>query len=172
MGKTASGAVWLNADLLPAYDYWQFWRNTADADVVKFLKLFTDLPLERIEELARLEGQAINEAKIALANEATAMLHGREAAEAAADTARRTFEEGAAGGELPTLRVPEGSIGVVQALTGLGFAASNGEARRKIGEGAVRLDGVTVSDPQLIVTVSEAPLKLSLGKKRHGLLTA
>ncbi len=111
MGKTASGAVWLNADQLPAYDYWQFWRNTADADVVKFLKLFTDLPLERIDELAKLEGQAINEAKIVLANEATAMLHGREAAEAAAETARRTFEEGAAGGELPTLQVPEGSIG-------------------------------------------------------------
>ena len=103
MGKTASGAVWLNADQLSAYDYWQFWRNTADADVVKFLKLFTDLPLERIDELAKLEGQAINEAKIVLANEATAMLHGREAAEAAAETARRTFEEGAAGGDLPTL---------------------------------------------------------------------
>jgi len=171
MGKTASGAVWLNADQLPAYDYWQFWRNTADADVVKFLKLFTDLPLERIGELARLEGQAINEAKIALANEATAMLHGREAAEAAAETARRTFEEGAAGGDLPTLQVPGGSIGVVQALTGLGFAASNGEARRKIGEGAVKLNGETVSDPQLVVEVGGEPLKVSLGKKRHGLLS-
>jgi len=171
MGKTASGAVWLNADQLPAYDYWQFWRNTADADVVKFLKLFTDLPLERIEGLAKLEGQAINEAKIALANEATAMLHGREAAEAAAETARRTFEEGAAGGDLPTLQVPEGSIGVVQALTGLGFAASNGEARRKIGEGAVRLNGEAVSDPMLVIDVGGAPVKLSLGKKKHGLLT-
>jgi len=171
MGKTASGAVWLNADQLPAYDYWQFWRNTADADVVKFLKLFTDLPLERIEGLAKLEGQAINEAKIELANEATAMLHGREAAEAAAETARRTFEEGAAGGDLPTLQVPEGSIGVVQALTGLGFAASNGEARRKIGEGAVRLNGEAVSDPMLVIDVGGAPVKLSLGKKKHGLLT-
>jgi tyrosyl-tRNA synthetase len=170
MGKTASGAVWLNADQLPAYDYWQFWRNTADADVVKFLKLFTDLPLERIDELAKLEGQAINDAKIVLANEATAMLHGREAAEAAADTARRTFEERSAGGDLPTLSVPEGSIGIVQALTGLGFAASNGEARRKIAEGAVKLDGETVSDPQLEIAVSGEPLKLSLGKKRHGLL--
>ena len=164
MGKTASGAVWLNADQLSAYDYWQFWRNTADADVARFLKLFTDLPLERIEELARLEGQAINEAKIELANEATAMLHGREAAEAAAETARRTFEEGAVGGDLPTLQVPEGSIGVVQALTGLGFAASNGEARRKIGEGAVRLNGETVSDPQ-VIEVGGEPVKLSLGKK-------
>jgi tyrosyl-tRNA synthetase len=170
MGKTASGAVWLNADQLPAYDYWQFWRNTADADVVRFLKLFTDLPLEQINELAALEGQAINEAKIVLANEATAMLHGREAAEAAAETARRTFEEGAAGGELPTLEVPEGSIGIVQALTCLGFAASNGEARRKIAEGAVKLDGITVSDPQLIVNLRAEPLKVSLGKKRHGLL--
>jgi tyrosyl-tRNA synthetase len=171
MGKTASGAVWLNADQLPAYDYWQFWRNTADADVVKFLKLFTDLSLEQIGELAKLEGQAINEAKIALANEATALLHGREVAEASAETARRTFEEGAAGGELPTLSVPEGSIGIVQALTGLGFAVSNGEARRKIGEGAVKLDGVTISDPHLVVNVSAEPLKLSLGKKKHGLLT-
>ena len=170
MGKTASGAVWLNADQLPAYDYWQFWRNTADADVVKFLKLFTDLTLERIDELAKLEGQAINDAKIVLANEATAMLHGREAADAAAETARRTFEEGSAGGDLPTLNVPGGSISIVQALTGLGFAASNGEARRKIGEGAVKLNGATVSDPQLEIAVSGEPLKLSLGKKKHGLL--
>ena len=169
MGKTASGAVWLNADQLSAYDYWQFWRNTADADVVKFLKLFTDLPLERIDELARLEGQAINDAKIELANEATAMLHGRAAAEAAAETARRTFEEGAAGSDLPSLKV-DGSIGVVQALTGLGFAASNGEARRKIGEGAVKLNGEPVTDPALVIEVSGEPLKLSLGKKRHGLL--
>jgi tyrosyl-tRNA synthetase len=170
MGKTASGAVWLNADQLPAYDYWQFWRNTADADVVKFLKLFTDLPLQRIDELAKLEGQAINEAKIVLANEATALLHGREAAEAAAETARRTFEEGASGGDLPTLNVPEGTIGIVQALTGLGFAASNGEARRKIGEGAVKLNDVTVDDPHLIVAIGQEPMKLSLGKKKHGLL--
>jgi len=171
MGKTASGAVWLNADQLSAYDYWQFWRNTADADVVKFLKLFTDLPLDRIAELAALEGQAINDAKIVLANEATAMLHGREAAEAAAETARQTFEEGTVGGDLPTLNVPEGSISVVQALTGLGFAASNGEARRKVGEGAVRLNGETVNDPQLEIEVGGEPLKLSLGKKKHGLLT-
>ena len=171
MGKTASGAIWLNADQLPAYDYWQFWRNTADADVVRFLKLFTDVPLERIAQLARLEGQAINEAKIVLANEATAMLHGRQAAEAAAETARKTFEEGTAGGDLPTLSVPAGSIGIVQALTGLGFAASNGEARRKIGEGAVKLNDVTVTDPHLLIDLGADPLKLSLGKKKHGLLT-
>jgi tyrosyl-tRNA synthetase len=171
MGKTANGAVWLNADQLPPYDYWQFWRNCADGDVVKFLKLFTDLPLERIEELAKLEGQAINEAKIVLANEATAMLHGQAAAEAAAITARRTFEEGSAGGDLPTLAKANG-MSVVQALTGLGFAASNGEARRKIAEGAVKLDGEAVSDPQLVLSIGETPIKLSLGKKRHGLLTA
>jgi len=169
MGKTANGAVWLNAAQLPAYDYWQFWRNTADADVVKFLKLFTDLPLERIGELAKLEFQAINEAKIVLANEATAILHGPEAAAAAAETARRTFEEGAAGGDLPTLSNSDG-IGIVQALTSLGFAASNGEARRKIAEGAVKLDGVTVTDPQMTVAVAANPVKLSLGKKKHGLL--
>jgi tyrosyl-tRNA synthetase len=170
MGKTASGAVWLNADQLSAYDYWQFWRNTADADVVKFLKLFTDLPLERIDELSRVEGQAINDAKIVLANQATAMLHGRDAAAAAEETARQTFAEGGSGGDLPTLSVEGGKIGVVQALTGLGFAASNGEARRKIGEGAVKLNDQTVSDPQLEISVGGEPLKLSLGKKKHGLL--
>ena len=171
MGKTAGGAIWLNADQLPPYDYWQFWRNTADADVIRFLKLFTDVPLDRIAELATLEGQAINEAKIVLANEATALLHGREAADAAAETAHRTFEEGATGGALPTLSVPNGSIGVVQALTGLGFAASNGEARRKIDEGAVKLNDATVTDPHLLIEVGADPLKLSLGKKKHGLLT-
>jgi tyrosyl-tRNA synthetase len=169
MGKTAAGAVWLNADQLPPYDYWQFWRNTADADVIRFLKLFTDVPVERIGELARLEGQAINEAKIVLANEATAMLHGREAAEAAAETARRTFEEGAAGGDLPTLAGTDG-MSIVQALTAIGFTASNGEAKRKIAEGAVKLDDVLVTDASLVLNVTGEPLKLSLGKKKHGLL--
>ena len=173
MGKTANGAVWLNADQLSPYDYWQFWRNTADADVLKFLKLFTDLPLERIGELARLEGAAINDAKVVLANEATAMLHGREAAASAEATAIETFAGGGAGEDLPTLRVAEGQIGIVHALTALGFAASNGEARRKIGEGAVRLNGVTIGDPSFVVVLeNDEPLKLSLGKKRHGLLTA
>jgi tyrosyl-tRNA synthetase len=169
MGKTAAGAVWLNGDQLPAYNYWQFWRNTADADVIRFLKLFTDLPLERIGELAKLEGARINDAKIVLANEATAVLHGADAAASAEATARETFAGGGAGDDLPTLKV-DGDIGIVAALTGLGFAASNGEARRKIGEGAVRLDGETVSDPALVITVGD-PVKLSLGKKRHGLLT-
>jgi tyrosyl-tRNA synthetase len=170
MGKTAAGAVWLNGDQLSAYDYWQFWRNTADADVVRFLKLFTDLPLDRIADLARLDGAAINDAKIVLANEATAMLHGADAAASAEATARQTFAGSGAGDDLPTLKV-DGDIGIVAALTGLGFAASNGEARRKIGEGAVRIDGETVSDPALVISISE-PVKLSLGKKRHGLLVA
>jgi tyrosyl-tRNA synthetase len=171
MGKTAKGAVWLNADMLPPYDYWQFWRNTQDADVGRFLKLFTDLPLDEIARLEALEGAEINAAKIALANAATAMAHGEEAARDAAETARRTFEEGAAGGDLPTLRVDGGAIGIVQALTVLGFAASNGEARRKIGEGAVRLNDLAITDPAFEIVLEDVPVKLSLGKKRHGILT-
>jgi tyrosyl-tRNA synthetase len=169
MGKTAAGAVWLSAELLSPYDYWQFWRNTADVDVGKFLRLFTDLPLDEIARLETLPGAEINDAKIVLATEATAMLHGRAAAEAAAATARETFEGGGAGQDLPTLSVGEG-INVAHALTALGFTASNGEAKRKIAEGAVRLDDVTVSDPGLMVRASGRPVKLSLGRKRHGLL--
>jgi tyrosyl-tRNA synthetase len=166
MGKTASGAVWLNADQLSPYDYWQFWRNTSDADVVKFLRLFTDLPLQRIDELAKLEGQAINEAKIELANAATAMLHGEEAAASAATTARDAFAGG--GGEaLPTFAVGDGAT-ISAVLVGLGFVASNGEAKRKVAEGAVKVDGEVVSDPQASVA---APAKVSLGKKKHGLVT-
>jgi tyrosyl-tRNA synthetase len=171
MGKTAKGAVWLNADMLPPYDYWQFWRNTQDADVGRFLRLFTDLPLDEIARLEALEGAGINAAKIALANAATAMAHGEEAARDAGETARRTFEEGAAGGDLPTLRVDGGTIGIVQALTVLGFAASNGEARRKIGEGAVRLNDLAVTDPAFEIVLEDVPVKISLGKKRHGILT-
>jgi tyrosyl-tRNA synthetase len=169
MGKTAAGAVWLNADLLSAYDYWQFWRNTADADVVRFLKLFTDVPVLEIALMAKFEGAELNQLKVRLANEATAMLHGSEAAASAAETARLVFEGGGAGEDLPTLHV-DGEIGIVAALTSLGFAASNGEARRKIGEGAVRLDGVAVTDPALVVRVTGDAVKLSLGKKKHGLL--
>ena len=169
MGKTAAGALWLNADRVSPYDYWQFWRNTQDGDVVKFLKLFTDLPLTEIDRLGALDGAGINQAKVALATAATALLHGEDAARAAEETAHRTFAEGASDDNLPSF-VTEGSIGVVAALTGLGFAASNGEARRKIGEGAVRLDGAVVSDPSLVITVGETPVKLSLGKKKHGLL--
>ena len=171
MGKTAKGAVWLNADMLPAYDYWQFWRNTQDADVGKFLRLFTDLPLDEIARLEALEGAEINTAKKALADAATTLAHGADAARDAAETARRTFEEGAAGGDLPTLRIDGGSIGLVQALTVMGFAASNGEARRKIGEGAVRLNDLAITDPGFEIVIEDVAVKISLGKKRHGILT-
>jgi len=166
MGKTAQGAVWLDAALLSPYDYWQFWRNSADADVGKFLRLFTDMPLDEIARLEALPGAEINQAKVALATEATAMLHGRPAADAAADTARTTFTEGGSGADLPTLSVGAGMT-VAQALTAIGFTASNGEAKRKIAEGAVRLDDAVISDPGAPAN----PGKLSLGKKKHGLLT-
>jgi tyrosyl-tRNA synthetase len=169
MGKTAAGAVWLSGDLLSPYEYWQFWRNTADADVGRFLRLFTDVALDEIARLEALPGAEINQAKIALATEATAMLHGRESAGAAATTAQTTFAEGGAGADLPTLHIGE-AISILAALTGLGFCASNGEAKRKIAEGAVRLDDVTVNDPGLMLSPRNEPLKLSLGKKRHGLL--
>jgi tyrosyl-tRNA synthetase len=155
--------------MLSPYDYWQFWRNTQDADVGKFLKLFTDLPMEDIGKLEALSGADINEAKIVLATEATAMLHGREAAEAAARTAADTFDAGGAGEELPTLALGEG-MSITHALTALGFTPSNKEAKRKIAEGAVRLNDVAVNDAALILTPHEEPLKLSLGKKRHALL--
>jgi tyrosyl-tRNA synthetase len=171
MGKTERGAVWLNADQLGPYDYWQFWRNTHDVDVGRFLRLFTDIPLDEIARLEALEGSEINEAKKVLADAATAMLHGADAAREAAETARRTFEEGAAGDALPTLRI-DGDVSIVVALTILGFAASNGEARRKIAEGAVRLNGVAIADPTFVIKLEEGkPLKLSLGKKRHAILT-
>jgi tyrosyl-tRNA synthetase len=169
MGKTAVGAVWLSEELLSPYDYWQFWRNAADADVGKFLRLFTDLPLDEIARLEALQGAEINQAKVVLATEATALLHGRDPAQMAAETARTTFAEGGAGTDLPSLSTGEG-ISILAALTGLGFCASNGEAKRKIAEGAVKLDDVTVNDPGLMLAAKAEPLKLSLGKKRHGLL--
>ncbi|MFN3726854.1 MAG: tyrosine--tRNA ligase [Allosphingosinicella sp.] len=171
MGKTEKGAVWLNADMLGAYDYWQFWRNVADADVGKFLRRFTDLPVAEIERLERLEGQEINEAKKVLADATTAMLHGPDAAREAAETARRTFEEGAAGEALPTLSVPEGSIPLADALVGLGLTASKKEARRLIAQGGARVDGEAVTDEQAMVTVT-GQVRVSAGKKKHGLLTA
>ncbi|HLO19623.1 MAG TPA: tyrosine--tRNA ligase [Sphingomicrobium sp.] len=169
MGKTAQGAVWLDEQQLSPYDYWQFWRNTQDADVGRFLKLFTDLSLEDIGKLESLAGAEINNAKIVLATEATAMLHGRETALAAEQTARETFVGGGAGQDLPTLSVGEG-MNIAHALTALGFTPSNKEAKRKIAEGAVRLDDVTVNDPALTLIARDEPLKLSLGKKRHALL--
>jgi tyrosyl-tRNA synthetase len=165
MGKTAQGAIWLDEELLSPYDYWQFWRNTADADVGRFLKLFTDLSLEDVGKLESLQGAEINQAKIVLATEATAMLHGREAALAAEGTARETFAGGGAGGSLPTLQLKDGMT-IAQALTAIGFTASNGEAKRKIAEGAIRLNDQPVSDQGMAAVAG----KLSLGKKKHGLL--
>jgi tyrosyl-tRNA synthetase len=176
MGKTESGAVWLNSDgpdgyRLSSYEYWQFWRNTADADVGRFLRRFTDVPVEEIARLERLEGSEINEAKIVLAKEATALLHGREAAEAAAETARQTFAGGGTGEDLPRLNVGPDGVSIAHALTELGFTPSNKEARRKIAEGAVRLNDELVSDPALTVSV-DGQAKLSLGKKKHALLVS
>ena len=165
MGKTAQGAIWLDANLLSPYDYWQFWRNTADADVGRFLRLFTDLPLDEIAGLERLPGAEINEAKVVLATEATTLLHGRDAALAAMHTARQTFGEGGAGEDLPTLQLSDGMT-IAQALTAIGFTTSNGEAKRKVAEGAVRLNDQSVSDPGMTPTAG----KISLGKKKHGLL--
>jgi len=169
MGKTAKGAVWLNAELLSPYDYWQFWRNTDDSNVGRFLRRFTDLPLDVVEKLETLEGAEINDAKVVLATEATAMLHGRDAALNAKETAKATFEQGAVGEDLPTLSVGDG-INIAHALTQLGFTPSNKEAKRKIAEGAVRLDDVTVNDPALLLVPQGEPMKLSLGRKKHGLL--
>lgn len=170
MGKTVSGAVWLHEDQLPAYDYWQFWRNTDDRDVGRFLRLFTDLPLDEIARLAALKGSEINAAKIALANAATEMCRGAEAAALAADTARKTFEDGAAGGDLPTVAVA-GEISLIDALVALNFVSSKKEARRMIQGGGARVDGEAISDENAMIAVQNSPVKISAGKKKHGLLT-
>jgi tyrosyl-tRNA synthetase len=170
MGKSVNGAVWLHEDQLPHYDYWQFWRNVDDRDVGRFLRLFTDVRLDEIARLEALQGAEINEAKKVLANEAAALCRGRAAADEAAETARRTFEEGASGEALPTLAV-SGEITIVDALVGLGFAASKNEARRLIKGGGARVDGTKVEDEGLTVTVGETPVRVSSGKKNHGLLT-
>jgi tyrosyl-tRNA synthetase len=171
MGKTMSGAVWLHEDQLPHFDYWQFWRNTDDRDVGRFLRLFTDLPLDEIARLEQLEGADINEAKKVLANAATAMCRGEAAAVEAAETARRTFEEGSAGGSLPTLTVA-GSIAIVDALVGLGLAASKGEARRLIKGGGARVGAEKVTDEAMVVSVGAEPVRIAAGKKHHGLLVS
>src|SRR5579864_3852840 len=177
MGKTAAGAVWLNADLVSPYDYWQYWRNTEDGDVARFLKLFTVLPLDEIARLAALRGAEINEAKKVLATEATALVHGRAAAEAAAATARKTFEEGTLADTLPTVEIArreiEAGLGVLAAFHKAGLVASNGEARRQIKAGGLRVNDVTVSDEKMVLTprdLAEGVIKLSLGRKRHVLL--
>ena len=170
MGKTAAGAVWLNEDMLSSYDYWQFWRNTDDRDVGKFLRLFTDVPLDEIARLEALQGAEINAAKKLLADEATAMCRGRAAAEEAAETARRTFEEGASGEALPSFAV-SGDIALVDALVNLGLCASKGEARRLIKGGGARVDGEKVENEALMLSVAGVPVRISAGRKHHGLLT-
>jgi tyrosyl-tRNA synthetase len=179
MGKTAAGAVWLNADMLSPYDYWQYWRNSEDGDVVRFLKLFTILPLGEIEKLAALRGQDINEAKKVLATEATALVHGRAAAEAAEATARQTFEEGTLAASLPTVEIARSEFDKgVGALTAFsektGLVASNGEARRQIKAGGLKVNDKTVTDEKMMLTARdltpEGVIKLSLGRKRHVLL--
>ncbi|MBH1991453.1 MAG: tyrosine--tRNA ligase [Sphingomonadaceae bacterium] len=169
MGKTMNGAVWLNADALPPYDYWQFWRNTQDADVGRFMRLFTDLPLDEIARLEALQGAEINEAKKILADAATAMAHGSDAAAAAAQTARKTFEEGASDTNLPTVSIGADGLTIVQANVALGFAPSNKEARRKLTEGAIRVNGTVVSDPALSLQPGD---KVSFGAKKHGMVVA
>ena len=166
MGKTMSGAVWLNEEQLPHFDYWQFWRNTDDRDVGRFLRLFTDLPLDEIARLEALQGAEINEAKKVLATEATALCRGRDAADAAADTARRTFEEGTSGDALPQVAVPAAGMPIVAALVAIGFAASNKEAKRKIDEGAVRINDERVVGYEAIVMPDD---KIGLGKKLRGM---
>ena len=180
MGKTHDGAVWLNADRLSPYDYWQFWRNTADADVSRFLKMFTELPLDEIERLSALEGTEINEAKKILADAATALCHGADAAAEAADTARRTFEARESAEGLPTVSVPASDfaagIGILDALVRAGLAKSNSEARKLIQNGGARLNDGKIEDIRATVTdadlVNDGAAKLSAGKKRHVLLRA
>ncbi|MFI0845500.1 tyrosine--tRNA ligase [Mesorhizobium sp. IMUNJ 23232] len=178
MGKSAKGAVWLNGDLFSPYDFWQYWRNTEDADVERFLKIFTRLPLDEIARLSALGGNEINEAKKVLATEATAIVHGREAAEQAAETARKTFEEGALADTLPTIEVAgselQAGIGLLSLLVKAGLAGSNGEARRHVQGGAVRLNDLPVQDERRSVTAadvtSDGVAKLSVGKKKHVLV--
>jgi tyrosyl-tRNA synthetase len=178
MGKTAAGAVWLDAGLVSPYDYWQYWRNTDDADVARFLKLFTVLPLDEVARLAVLQGGEINEAKKVLASEATALVHGREAAELAAATARTTFEEGGTSADLPTVEVPQADLksglGVLSAFVKAGLAASNGEVRRAIANNAIMINDVRVTSDKAAIGEADVTaagvVKLSLGKKRHVLL--
>jgi len=178
MGKTAAGAVWLNADMLSPYDYWQYWRNTEDADVIRFLKLFTFLPIDEITRLSRLQGAEINEAKKTLATEATALIHGRDAAEKSEETARTTFEQGALSLTLPTITLPSSEItaglGVLNAFVKAGLVASTGEARRQIKSGGVRINDEVITDERRIITQKDfadaGVAKLSLGKKKHILL--
>jgi tyrosyl-tRNA synthetase len=173
MGKTAAGAIWLNPEMCSPYDYWQFWRNTEDGDVGRFLRLFTEVPAEEIARLEKLQGAELNDAKKVLATEATTLAHGRAAADKAADTARRAFEEGASAEGLPTIsaKLPEGILTLAVAA---GLASSNSEARKLIANNGLKLNDATVSDPRLMVDIaalnSDGVLKLSSGKKKHVLV--
>lgn len=177
MGKTAAGAVWLNEEMLSSYDYWQYWRNAEDADVGRFLRLFTELPLDEIARLEKLEGAELNEAKKILATEATAMAHGREKAEKAAEAARATFEEGALSADMPTVEIEGGALdagqGLLNALVLAGLCASTSDARRQIKGGAVRVNDMPVADEKMMLgqeSLTGGVVKLSLGKKKHVLL--
>ncbi|WP_116597041.1 tyrosine--tRNA ligase [Primorskyibacter marinus] len=176
MGKSAGGAMWLNADMLAPYEFWQFWRNTTDADVGRFLKLYTEMPLDECERLGALAGSEINEAKIVLANAVTTMCHGPEAAAAAADTAREVFEKGGVGDDLPTLALSPEEIGegisIVQLIVRAGLAKSGKEAKRLIAENGARIDDAPLSDAGLMLDAAalSSPVKLSAGKKRHALI--
>ncbi|MEO0547680.1 MAG: tyrosine--tRNA ligase [Pseudomonadota bacterium] len=180
MGKSASGAVWLSADMLPVFDFWQYWRNTEDADVERFLKLFTILPMDEIAKLSALEGAELNDAKKVLATEVTAMVHGRDAAKTAEETARQTFEVGSVAADLPSVSVPkaefENGMGLLSALVTAGMAKSNGEARRHIKGGAVKINDEPIKDETRVLTAddlsADAVVKVSFGKKRHVLLKA
>ncbi|OCC25048.1 tyrosine--tRNA ligase [Croceicoccus estronivorus] len=169
MGKTAAGAVWLNEDALPAYDFWQYWRNCDDRDVGRFLRLFTDLPLDEITRLEQLEGSEINAAKVVLANEVTALCRGEDAAKASEATAAATFAGGGVGSALPELSLPKEGIGLIDALVGIGFAASRGEAKRLIAGGGAKLDGESVKDEGYVIA-GGAEVRISAGKKKHGVL--
>ena len=175
MGKSVSGAVWLNdgpkdEGALPNYDYWQFWRNTDDRDVARFLRLFTDLPLGEIARLEALQGSEINDAKIVLANAATRLVRGDDAARTAEVTASATFGAGGLGADLPVLATPESEIGLIDALVGLGFAASRGEAKRLIAGGGARVDGAPVTDDAYMIALGDADIRVSSGKKKHGVV--
>jgi tyrosyl-tRNA synthetase len=180
MGKSVSGAVWLSADMLSPYDYWQYWRNVEDADVGRFLRVFTDLPLSEIARLEALQGAELNDAKKVLANEATALCHGRVEAERSAETSRQTFEGSGMSANLPTVEVPRAELrqglGVLAAFVRVGLTTSNGDARRQVAGGGLRVNDEAVADDKLQLTEANLPadgvIKLSLGKKKHVLLRA
>jgi tyrosyl-tRNA synthetase len=176
MGKSQGGAIWLNGEMLSPYEFWQFWRNTTDADVGRFLKLYTELPVDECDRLGALEGSEINAAKIILANEVTTLLHGAEAAQTAEATAREVFEKGGAGDDLPTLTLSADEVGdgisIVQLITRSGLAGSGKEAKRLISGGGAQMNDAALTDPGVMVTSDDlaTPIKLSAGKKRHALV--